>query len=213
MRCNQTQSLLDDYLDHQTDDELAAEIALHVQGCESCQAELETRTSLRQLLEQLPVDQPAEGFFESLVDHAAAKADRREPVFRKVWVSTAIAAAFAAVFFTATLLGPDSSKVPAAANGHVTLAANTVTPVKLMFSSASLLEDARLSIQLPVGVELAGHNGLSDLSWTTDLEPGKNILRLPLVGRIPISDELVAQLDHPSGTKTFRLQITVNQVE
>lgn len=87
---------------------------------------------------------------------------------------------------------------------------DTVTPIKLVFSSPIALTDARLSLQLPVGVELAGYNGRSDLSWSTNLEPGKNILRLPLVGHMPVSAQLVAKLEHPNGTKTFRLQVTVN---
>ena len=62
----------------------------------------------------------------------------------------------------------------------ISLIVNEVTPVKLAFSSETALSDARLSLELPVGVELLGHDGQSDLSWTTDLEPGRNVLRLPL---------------------------------
>ena len=89
------------------------------------------------------------------------------------------------------------------------MAANTVTPIKLMFESVEALEDARLSLELPVGVELVGYDDRLNLSWTTDLEPGKNVLQLPLVGRMPGSNQLIAKLEHPKGTKTFQLQLTV----
>lgn len=211
MLCNQFEKTIDDYLDGQVDDHAASQIALHLQACPSCLRELEERQTIRKLLAELPVTAPREDFFEEAVTQAARIGDSVN-TRRRLRYSGALAAVFAFVLAASVMFdrldgnGPDSfSELP-----HVVLEANTVTPVKLVFSSQSALQDAQLSIQLPVGVELAGYNGRSDLSWTTDLEPGKNILRLPLVGRMSVSDQLVAKLEHPSGTKTFRLQITVN---
>lgn len=211
MLCNQFEKTIDDYLDGHIDDGAATQIALHMQACPSCLHELEERQAIRKLLAELPVTAPREDFFEEAVTRAARIGDSANS-HRRWRYGGALAAAFAFVFAASVVFerlagsSPDSfSELP-----QVVLDANTVTPVKLVFSSQSALRGARLTIQLPVGVELAGYNGRTDLSWTTDLEPGKNILRLPLVGRMSVSDQLVAKLEHPSGTKTFRLQITVN---
>lgn len=223
MYCSEVKNILDEYLDDSMAQGQALEVSEHVAACDACAAELNAHRSIRDLLQTLPLDGPDEDFLDRAIARAAdatdaptGRQDRRIsdlPTTRRVYgLRVAIAAACALVFFSAVMLtSPRGTETaPFAGYPAVTLATDTVTPVKLMFASEETLEDARLSIQLPVGVELVGYDGRSNLSWTTDLEPGKNILRLPLVGRVPVSDQLVAKLEHPKGTKTFRLQVTVN---
>ena len=211
MLCNQVETTFDDYLDGNVDDRTASRIALHVQSCSSCLHELEDHQAIRNMLAELPMAPPNEDFFDQAVTKAARMSDSSN-TGRRLRFGGALAAAFALILSASVLLDNLQPSTPPASTElpHVVLAANTVTPVKLVFSSQSALQGARLSLQLPVGVELAGYNGRSDLSWSTDLEVGKNILRLPLVGHMPASDQLVAKLEHPSGTKTFRLHLTVN---
>ncbi len=123
---------------------------------------------------------------------------------------TGLAAALIGALLIGTLLVSNPDQAPEPGIPGIHLATDMVTPVKLAFSSETALADARLSLSLPIGVELVGYDGQSDLSWQTDLEEGTNVLRLPLVGRVAASDVLVATLEHPSGSKTFRLQVTVN---
>ena len=124
---------------------------------------------------------------------------------------TGLAAALIGALLITSLLTDPEPRAPETTLQGIHLATNTVTPVKLAFSSETALEDARLTLSLPVGVELMGYDGRTDLSWNTDLEAGTNVLRLPLVGRMAASDVLVARLEHPSGAKTFRLPVTVNE--
>ncbi len=211
MLCNQVEKNIDDYLDGYIGDDVAAQIALHVQNCSMCLRELEATQAIRNSLAEMPAIAPAEDFFERAVTHAARLGDAAS-TRQRVRFSGAIAAAFALILGTSVMFERLDSSTPAAFAElpEVVLARDTVTPIKLVFTSPSALVGARLSLQLPVGVELAGYNGRSDLSWSTDLEPGKNVLRLPLVGHMPASDQLVAKLEHPDGTKTFRLLVTVN---
>ena len=123
----------------------------------------------------------------------------------------AVAAALVAAVLIGTVLTQPDLPAPETSLQAIHLDTNTVTPVKLAFSSETALEDARLTLSLPVGVELMGYDGQTDLSWNTDLEEGTNVLRLPLIGRVAASDVLVARLEHPSGAKTFRLPVTVNE--
>ena len=53
---------------------------------------------------------------------------------------------------------------------EITIALHEVTPISLRFSSAEDLQDARLSLQLPEGVALAGHTDRSgDASYNVEL--------------------------------------------
>ncbi len=211
MLCNQVEQKIDDYLDGYIGNDVAAQIALHVQNCSMCLRELEATQAIRNSLAELPVVAPAEDFFDRAVTHAARIGDAAT-TRQRARFSGAIAAAFALILSASVVFERLDPSNPAAFAElpEVVLAVDTVTPVKLVFSSPAALTDARLTLQLPVGVELAGYNGRSDLSWSTDLEPGKNVLRLPLVGHMRASDQLVAKLEHPDGTKTFRLLVTVN---
>ena len=224
MKCSEVENQLDDYLEPSApggsglDDRAAADIALHIQGCPQCQTELERRQTLLDALRSLPVPQPGPGFFEQAVANAAQSANRNRrrtdsPVRQPYATAlTGLAAALLAAVLLAAVAIPDhEATAPESGLPGIHLATGTVTPVKLAFSAEKALQDARLSVSLPVGVELVGYDGRSDISWTTDLEQGTNVLRLPLVGRTAASDILVARLDHPTGTKTFRLQVTVNQ--
>ncbi len=219
MNCEEIESRLDEYLDtlpgEGLDDDQAAAIALHIQSCPACAAELEQRQSLRRDLQALAAPAPAPGFLEQAVANAAAREAARtagrKPGSRFGGALMALAAALVAAVLISMVLTAPENPTPETRLQGIRLAANTVTPVKLAFSSETALEDARLSLSLPVGVELMGYDGQTDLSWNTNLEEGTNVLRLPLIGRMAASDVLVARLKHPSGAKTFRLPVTVNE--
>lgn len=223
MNCNEVEKQLDDYLDHScgsrggSDDRTAAAIAMHIQGCPDCEAELERRHGLLNDLRSLPVPAPIADLFEKSVAAAVAAEssgqNRRRDDARRPYstVITGLAAAMlVAVLLGSVVFAPRTGSAPDSGFPSISLTTDTVTPVKLAFSSEKALADARLSLTLPVGVELMGYEGQSDFSWSTDLEAGTNVLRLPLVGRMAATDLLVARLEHSSGTKTFRLQVTVN---
>lgn len=218
MNCAKVENKLDDYLEslpgEGLDDNQAAAIALHVQSCPDCASTLEQRQALRQNLQAMALPAPSSGFLERAVATAAdaARQDTAQPSANRsggAWL--ALAAALIAAVLVSTVMAPADHPAPETTLQGIHLATNTVTPVKLAFSSETALEDARLSLSLPVGVELMGYDGQTDLSWNTDLEEGTNVLRLPLIGRMAATDVLVARLEHPSGAKTFRLPVTVNE--
>ena len=230
MNCNEVENKLDEYLDNLPgeglDDAEAATVALHVQSCPDCAEALSQREALRQDLTAMPVPTAAAGFLEQAVAKAAAS--ESDPAGRQAATHgrtargrtvrgrfsgalMAMAAALVAAVLVGTVLNPRDVPAPETNLPAIHLATDTVTPVKLAFSSETALEDARLTLSLPVGVELMGYDGQTDLSWNTDLEEGTNVLRLPLIGRLAASDVLVARLEHPSGAKTFRLPVTVNE--
>ena len=220
MRCSEVQNTFDDYLDGEIPTEKSWNLQQHVADCTACQTELETRRAIRQGLSELPVQGPSEGFFDRVFDQvegaAAQEPGRRrtdQPAARSMLSNSrrmAIAAVFAVVCATAFVVQQPFSGAPSSEIPEVTIAMHEVTPVSLVFSAEGALEDARLSLQLPEGVELAGYSGRKAMSWKTDLEPGRNVLRLPLVGHLAATEEVIATLEHAEGTKTFRLKVKVN---
>ncbi|MFV2089161.1 MAG: anti-sigma factor [Pseudomonadales bacterium] len=218
MNCNEIENLLDDYIDELIHPEEVAAIVLHLKGCSDCKTELQARHAVRQQLRALPVPQPTPEFFEKAVvraaevdrEHSRRRTDQQRRQAAMPLVGSLAAALLVAILLGSVFLTGSGSTAPDHELPTITLDTDTVTPVKLAFSSEQALVGARLTIQLPIGVELVGYNGRSDISWTTDLEQGTNVLRLPLVGRSAATDLLIAKLEHPTGTKTFRLQVTVN---
>ena len=66
-----------------------------------------------------------------------------------------------------------------------------------------------LTVALPDGVELTEYRGLDEVSWTTRLQAGKNVLPLQLVAIGGSGGELVARLQHEGDEKVFTVNVAV----
>ena len=82
--------------------------------------------------------------------------------------------------------------------------------MNLVFSSASDLVDATLTVELPDGIQVAGLEGRQQITWQTSLQAGRNILPLKLIGTMPTSGELLATLRHGEDDRVFRLRVDVS---
>jgi len=173
----------------------------------------DTKTEDRELLEllrdygDLSVPRPADGFYDRAIARAAHQGHRRQ---RRRWVMTgfggAVAAAMALWIVSGMFMAaPD---VQEAAVPSVTMALERPQTFNLVFSSATALEDATMTVVLPEGVEIDGFAGQREITWLTSLREGRNILPLTLIATAPVSGELMATLRHAGDDKTFRLQVT-----
>ena len=81
--------------------------------------------------------------------------------------------------------------------------------VNLVFSSATALANATMTVVLPQGLEVVGFAGQQEITWMTSLTEGKNILPLTLIATSPQGGELMATLRHEDDDKTFRVQVTI----
>lgn len=152
---------------------------------------------------------PAEGFYDRAIAKAVREGHKRD---RSRWVMTgfggAVAAAMAlwivsGVFFTTPDL--DEPVVPS-----VTMALEQPQTLNLVFSSATPLENATMTVYLPDGVEIDGFAGQREITWMTSLDAGRNVLPLTLIATSPTGGELLATLRHDDDDKTFRLRVTVS---
>lgn len=157
-------------------------------------------------LRELPVEPPSAGFA------ARVLGTRRAPWLRPAFGFALAASLVAGVGLTLWLgEGPAPAESPSPGTQVVVLAAGSTGPVRLAFRSPRDLSGVTISLQLPEGVELAGHPGRQALSWQADFQAGANVLELPLVVRTGASGVLTATLDHGGSHKAFTVQVRADR--
>ena len=166
---------------------------------------------IRELLAAYPAPAAEPGFHEQALAKATHTGARRQ---RNRWLAagfgSAIAAGLAIWMVTAALMTSDEIPVPADALPGVTMALEEPRTVNLVFSSATALETAMLTVSLPPGVEVDGFPGQREITWETALVSGRNVLPLTLVALSPTGGELLARLEHDSRTRTFRVRLDIS---
>jgi len=165
-----------------------------------------------QLLKDYPMPTTSDTFFDQALVRATHEGTRRQ---RNRWLMTGFGAAMAAglVFWMiggAWISGPDLPGTEATIPGIVMTLEKPRT-VNLVFASNTALENATLTVQLPIGLELSGFPGQREITWQTSLSEGRNLLPLNLVATAAVSGEVLATLEHENRGQTFRLSVEVNQ--
>ena len=152
--------------------------------------------------------QPAAGFYERAIARAVHAGRRRQ---RNRWIMTgfggAVAAAMALWIVSGVFMATPGIDQPAMPS--VTMAMEAPRTFNLVFSSATALENATMTVVLPEGIEIDGFAGQREITWQTSLREGRNYLPLTLVATAPAGGELLATLRHEGDDKTFRLRVTV----
>ena len=169
---------------------------------------------IQALLKDYPMPQADAGFYDQALARATHEGSRRQ---RNRWMMTgfggAVAAGFAVWLVSGMLMTapqmPDADS-SGASIASVTMALEEPRTVNLVFSAAEAMPSARLTVTLPVGVELAGFPGQSEISWETSLNEGRNLLPLKLIALTPVGGELLARLEHDDRDRVFRLQVDVS---
>lgn len=205
---------LDDYLDERLDAERRTRIDVHLADCRECRAELETARKLRAVLSALPVSGPNPEFFERAMQQArqAENISSRQQRTR-TWIPAALAAGLAVMLVGGLLLrqpfNDEGEGMPRAAAANITMALEEARTVNLVFESAIPVDDVILTVELPMGVELAGYPGRMRMRWETRLQAGKNRLPLELIAIDGIGGELIATMESASTEKVFRIDVEV----
>lgn len=111
-----------------------------------------------------------------------------------------------------------TNSVPATGSTHkpgthkpeLSIALNQQQDIKLAFYSGESLRGAKITIRLPENVALVGYPGRRQLSWTTNLKKGDNLLRLPVIATQIARGELIADIEYGDQTKTLTLGLETN---
>ena len=208
MNCTELQTQVDDLIDGRLPSEAEGEIRAHAAACDACRAAIERAEALSRALESLPVEPAPPGFEARILERVAAQANRQTRVLRGI--GGGLIAACAASGLALAVLGPrvDTPFDRAAALPVVAMSIDEPRTVNLVFASTSAVDDVSLTVELPMGVEIAGYAGQSEVIWRTSMQVGKNYLPLELVARDFASGELVARVRHGDAEKVFRVFVT-----
>jgi len=211
MTCKLIIEKLDDYADAQLD---AADMQMldeHTAQCADCQEVLDSERALRASLRdygEFSMPQPDAAFYDRALARAAQNGTRRQ---RNRWVMTgfggAMAAALALWMIGGTFFATPEFVEPSIAS--VAMVIEEPRTVNLVFSSATPLTDATMTVTLPEGIEIMGFQGQREITWMTSLQEGKNILPLTLIATSPLGGELLATLRHADDDRSFRVRVTV----
>ncbi len=214
MSCTHINEKLDDYMDGALGDAEIASLDEHIESCDSCRQTVESEQRLRELLKDYPVPAPDPAYFARALgkaSHVSTLVNTKSQ--RNRWIMTGFGGAIAAGLVARIICGmllqtPDLSD-PAASIPGVTMVLEEPRTVNLVFSSATVLNDAVLTVNLPAGIEIDGFAGQREITWVTTLQAGKNILPLRLIATTSHGGELLARLEHDDRDRTFRIRVNV----
>ena len=166
---------------------------------------------IRALLKDYPMPQADAGFYDRALLRATLTSSRRQ---RNRWLMTGFGSAVAAGLVV-WLIGGMLTTTPQLPDIDGTIPGITVVleeprTINLVFSSATALESATLTVSLPDGVELAGFPGQRKISWETSLNEGRNLLPLRLIALTTVGGVLLARLEHDDRDRVFRLRVDVS---
>ena len=202
---------LDDYMDGSLDEAETLALDAHVDSCNSCRQTVESEQRLRGLLKDYPAPAPDDAYFDQALAKASHVSTNGQ---RNRWIMTgfggAIAAGLLAWVIGGTLLQTPEPVESVASIPGVTMVLEEPRTVNLVFSSATELDDAVLTVNLPAGIEIEGFAGQREITWMTRLQAGKNILPLRLIAMTPHGGELLARLEHDDRDRTFRIRVEVS---
>ena len=204
MPCTQITAQLDAYLDGDLAPAARARIDTHVADCSECAATRDDALAIRQALRLLPAADPRPGFFDDAIATARAAGDVGRTHGRS---RLPFAVAAVLVVAIAATLVVDRTRSADPAVPQITVAIAETRSINLVFSSPKELADARVSLQLPQGLELEGFEAQREVAWRTRLRAGKNLLQLPVVAHAPLDADIVAHLEHGTATRTFRVRV------
>jgi len=195
---------MDDWLDGQLDAAARPSMQHHLNGCAGCRSGYRRAEELRAELRSLPAPEMRPGFAAQALARAAGARPRTERRVR-LGLGMALATGVALALGVGMLLfavRPEPVQT-------VVLSVRQPESVRLVFNAARALPGSTLTLRLPENVAIVGYGDRRELTWTTDLREGANLLRLPLVVNGPAAGDLVAQLSRGASTKTFRVKIKV----
>ncbi len=202
---------LDDYMDGSLDEAETLALDAHVDSCNTCRQTVDSEQRLRGLLKDYPVPAPDDAYFDQALAKASHVSSNGQ---RNRWIMTgfggAIAAGLLAWIIGGTLLKTPEPVESVASIPGVTMVLEEPRTVNLVFSSATDLDDAVLTVNLPAGIEIEGFAGQREITWMTSLQAGKNILPLRLIAMTPHGGELLARLEHDGRDRTFRIRVEVS---
>ena len=202
MHCQQFDQWLDDYLDGDLLPPQQQQFKEHCQQCARCQTVLRQSLEILQTLRAMPVPAMPEDYAQRQFQRLWSEKRYEQPVRRRRYFYYP---ALAASLLLGVLLGGGLMNWFASGPSPLSIQPLTVAlyetrEVRFVVNARRDLASARVTIRIPDHLELAGYPGRQELTWTTSLKAGANLLSLPLRAANPGSGEVVMVIDSKAGT-------------
>lgn len=202
MNCQQFALRLDDYLDGELSAGQALELTDHSDQCGRCQTILARAQEVQQALQTLPAPPVpgdyAERQFQRLWAEQKFEAHTKKG-FRQLFHPALAAALLVGIMLGGGMVQWLSSSAPSFATQPVTVNLYDTREVRFVVNARSDMQGARVTLRIPEHMELQGYPGRHELTWTTNLKAGANLLSLPLRAADLGSGEVVMMIDSPAG--------------
>ncbi|WP_455210840.1 zf-HC2 domain-containing protein [Kaarinaea lacus] len=231
MKCQEVQSLIDDYLDGLLNRGQAETITAHCTNCSECADAMSQNRQLRQLLKSAAVPPPSTGFVDRALRHAVQQNgpihrgpmhhDSHRQGFIKGFGSALAAglAIWAVVSLFPSQQGTETqtpmqrvaqNQTNNQANDNaISITLHEATSIKLAFHTAQAVEGATITINLSDNLELVGYQNRQTLEWKTNLLAGDNVLTLPIKALQLQQGKIIAQVSHNNVKKFIELKLDV----
>ena len=192
---------VDDYLDGELSSAQEAEFLRHLEGCGHCQARFALEKKRRVVMRTLPSPRLHPDFAARCFDNVQRQQQQRQRKWR--WgMGSGVAASMLVAALLLVSAQQWQSQPLLAEESLVVLELHNSRDVQFSVTAREALNGVRLQVSLPDNVEIIGYPQMRELTWTTDLKEGANILSLPLKAAHTGSGEVVMNIHSPSGKVT-----------
>ncbi|KAA1174339.1 zf-HC2 domain-containing protein [Marinobacter salinexigens] len=225
MNCNEFKQCLDAFVGDELPEVLATRMREHAGTCAACSVDLEAARFVAERIASGHAPEPEAGFEARMFrgirngNPAGSVASGSIPRSGRSMATPLWGGAVAAALVLGLFIGSEVGREPEAPSQ--TADAPVQEPqlqtrqqvVRLAFTASQALENVTLTLELPANMELAPFPGHQTVSWKVNLQPGDNLLALPLNILFPGEGTLVAHLGEGNNRKTFRTEIREQKTE
>lgn len=214
--CKKVRFRLDDYIDGEITIAEADNIKKHLEQCPDCERRVRRARELQSQLRQLPAAEPDADFTQRQFQQLWYR--EPETVRKERWPRFRVDPGLVAALVIGLVLGGVfmqwQSQQRAEPLQVMTLQTNETKEVKFAINANQRMDNVTMTINVPANMELEGFPGQREITWTTRLEPGMNMLRLPVRASQSGEGLLSMRLSTDSGfqkAQTVRLRALISE--
>jgi len=204
MNCEQINAQLDDFLDQQISEEDSNAIKQHLAECPHCNTQFQEMQTLLQQLKIIPIPQMKPGFQSRVLRQA-----RPTNHHRTFWAGFGSAIAATLVLWFG-VIASDTPQNGVTDIKTVVLQLEEAKTIQLAFNAPGQVQNVNFSLVLPEGINLQNKPGKRAFTWSGQLNKGRNVLNLPLLGTKSTKGELVARIEQNGTHREFRVPLQVD---
>jgi len=206
MDCTEVSTLLEPYSKEQLTSDQKDAIDAHLGRCDSCGSAAYALAVLRSHRD-VAVPPPRPELLSEVITHASLAQIATATATRagdRFWLGAGLGGALAAGMVFA-LFNFDAVRPEQAGPSltQLSIALNDIRDVNVAIESPATMMDAAIRVVLTGTVALSGYEGQSELRWTTDLDPGVNMLSLPVTMVGTSGGQVFVEVTHENRHEIF----------